>query len=318
MPTQANQDVVAGIIQRTYQGALERTVLEISPAWQRFKALNKIKYNPNVQVRWPIVDKAYAAATNIKDGEDLPESGVETYAFAQLDFSIFIGLVRVGRLLQYAQSGNDIYSPQAVSLLDEQVKAAIEQNARNMHLQLVQQTAGAKQLVGLGDAIGKDDNAYAGIDRTVTANFAPLVLDNGGVNRALTEALLTTTMDTLRYARGANIDEAWCGLGAFRSLAALLGGDARIRQLDPSNLKGGAVSIEYEGVNFIKMPNQKTNCIRFLDMSSISIEKQHPGDQDFIVAKENTNSYDDRYSIAGHYQLKVGNPFRQGTLDDLA
>lgn len=314
------KDAISSLVQKVYTGQLAKTLLEISPAYASLQRRNLIEPYVGNEIRWPMVSSAYAGVTNISDGEDLPAASSEEYGDAYLQYSIFIGMIRVGRLLQMgAKNEREFFTFGGLDIVKGQVDRVIQQIARNIHLQLVQTSSSAKQLTGLGDAIMSTTNTYAGISRAAYTNWQPYVNENGGTDRSLTEDHMRDMHNTLLYSRGAVVDEIWAGLTAFAALADLLGGDSRIRQLDAQNLKGGTLTIDWEGIPVIRMPNLDTNAMLWLDFTSgdgIKLLKQH-ADQDFLVRPESTNSYDDRISIAGHYQLKVHNPFRQGALLDV-
>jgi len=309
---------IASRIQKVYSGALARTLNETSPAYSLLSERGKIVTDTRNEYRWPSVDEAYDGVNNINDGEDLPDADYENYADALLKPKIFIGLIRVGRMLQLGSKNNEEYfaSKEGSQVLSDQVNAAMRQIARQIHLQIVADAAVVKGITSLGDAVGKDDNTYANINRVGNTFWQPYVNDNGGVARPLTETLLRDMHDTITETRGGNTSEVWCGTTAWNALADLL--EPRVRTSDPNNLRGGAASIDWRGIPFIRMPDQTPGTMYWFDHNAgegILLKKQH--DEDFIVRPEATSSYDDRMSIAAHYEIIVHDPSRQGSLKDL-
>lgn len=307
-------DDILAAINRVYSGALAKTLLETSPAYQRLQAMGKVVTDARIEHRWPAVSKAYGGVTSIADGGTLPVSDQEEYDTAQLRYSINIGTVRVGRLLKMASSNKDEFFVE----IQRQVDAAMRQLAREIHLQIVRdEKVRTTDLTGLGEAVRMNDNTYAGIARATNAFWQPYVNDNGGTNRPLSEALMTDVFDVLVQERGAQTGEIWSGTTAWNAAADLLG--TTVRTSDPNNIRGGAQTINWKGLDIIKMPNMDTNTMDFLDFESddgIQLKRQH--EKDFITQNEATNSYDELVSIAGHYQLIVHNPFKQGCLKDVA
>lgn len=317
--TTVNLATIQALIQKMYSGALANTIIQTSPAYSILKERGKIKVQTRNEIRWQAIKTRYAGITNINDGETLPNSSDTQYADAYLTYKIYIGLLRVGRLAQLGSKNSmEFFStPQGIDLLAQQMQQVLPQMARQMHLDLVSlDSTSAKSLTSLGDAIAKNDNIYANIDRTTNAFWQPYVNANGGVNRALTEALLRDMHDVLTFDRDAKVSEVWCGLTAFNALEDLL--EDRVRIMTPNEYRAGAIRIFWRDVPFVRMPNMDTNAMYWLDFDSdegIEIWQQHP--EDFLTRAEPTNSYDDRISLSNHSELRVHNPFKQGALLDV-
>lgn len=311
---------VASLIQKTYTGQLAIALNESSPIFQRLMLKNRVVQDQRLKINWPIIKGEFTGVTTINDGGKLPDPGQEDYADASLQYKIYLGTVRLGRLLQIGAAGNNIEvfkTGDGATLLEQQVNAAIRQIARNMHKDMAKNTStDTKDINALGDIVASTTNSYAGISRVGNAFWQPYVNANAGVDRALTIALLRDIFNTMTEDRGVTPEEVWCGRTAFDAMADLIG--ANVRQFDPNNLNAGAETIHWKGIPFVFIPNMDPNAMWWLDFTTdggMWLKRQHK--DDFIVRAESTDSYDDRISIAGHYQLQLVNPFAQAALLDV-
>lgn len=321
-----NLTTVVDLIQETYRGALSKTLSEVSDAYNRLMEKGKVRTFKGLNIKWPCVSSGVGDASNIPDGGTLPSSVTETYDEATLNYAIYIEMLRVGRLLKMGSVNKDeFYSEQANALM-HLVQRAIPQMARTIHKHIVAETDTTYGLTGLGSAAGTDDNTYAGIDRSTATYWAPYVNDNSGTNRTLTEAYMMDVFDTLTETRDSEPNEIWCGVTAWNALSRLVGtsqtqANYAILHNNAEDIRAGAITIHWKGIPCIRMRNMDTNAMYFLNFedgsegTGIELLRQH--DDDFIVTPESTNAYDECVSIAGHYQLVVWNPWKQGALKDV-
>jgi len=313
-------DDVASLIQKIYKGKLATCLLDTSPAYRWMKEKGKVITLIEPYIEWPIIKGDTGDAQFILDGATIPSASREEYDSAKLEYKIILDAVRVGRLAQQSSSGDEFFkSGTAQNLLTKQVNGALRRIARKMHLQIVALAkSNVKQFDSIGDAIAQTTNTYANINRTSNSYWRPYVNSNSGINRSLTETLLWDMLDTLHDSRSAIPEIVWCGTTAFHALETLLRTVVTINNNDPNNLVAGALAIYWKGIPFVKMPNLDNNAMFWLDFMSddgIILYKQHT--EDFIVRAEASDSYDDHMSIAGHYQLCVNNPWKQGALLDV-
>lgn len=316
---------IAEIIQESFQGALAKSLLENSDAYSYLQQAGKIRTFVGSTYDWPVVKSGHGVADNIPDGGTLPQATQETYENASLSYSIFLKMIRVGRLTNFASLNKRQFYIQARDMLTHQVQRAIPQMARSIHSQIVAETDTTYGLKGIGTAMGTTTNTYAGLNRATATYFAPYVNHNSGTNRALTEALMLDVYDTLTENRDSEPTVIWAGVTAWNAIAKLLGvsgttANYTIMQ-DRTNLTGGALSLTWKGIPVIRMRNMDSNHIYFINMEpgviggGVELLRQH--DEDFIVQPESTNAYDNRISIAGHYMLVCHNPWKQGSLKDV-
>jgi len=320
-----NLTSIADIIQDVYEGALAKALLEYSDAYSELQKLGKIRTFEGSSYDWPVVSSGVGDAENIPDGGTLPAATQENYAKAALSYAIFIKIIRVGRLTNFASMNKKEFYIQAKDMLQHQVQRAIPQMARSIHKQIIGETDSTYGITGIGSAIGSMTNTYAGIDRTSATYFAPYVNGNSGTNRTLTEALMLDVFDTLTEDRDSEPEAIWAGVTAWNALAKLLGTSGATANYyinqDPNKLNGGAVDLIWKGIPVKRMRGMDANHMYFLNFeggsegTGIELLKQH--NEDFITTPESTNAYDNRISIAGHYMFVVHNPWKQGALKDV-
>jgi hypothetical protein len=316
---------IADIIQEVYKGALAKALLEYSDAYAYLQKAGKIRTWEGATYEWPVVKSGSGDASNIQDGGTLPDATQETYDKASLNYSIFIKMIRVGRLANIASTNKQQFYIQAKDLLQHQVQRALPQMARTIHSQIVGEADTTYGINGIGTSIGAMTNTYAGIDRTAATYWVPYVNHNSGTNRTLTEALMLDVYDTLTEDRDSEPDAIWAGVTAWNALAKLLGTSGATANYyinqDPANMAGGAITLYWKGIPVTRMRGMDTNHMYFLNFeegsegTGIELLKQH--NDDFVVTPEATNAYDNRLSIAGHYMMVCHNPWKQGALKDV-
>lgn len=306
----------APIIQTVYAPFFPAALNRISFLWGRLNEMGKVRRVNRNRIDWRVNSEGHGNVTSINDGETLPSPGKQATVNPQLLFKIQIATIAVGRQQQRASFGID--SSVQDALLWE-TERTIEDMARDLHLQIAGPQSTTKRLTSLEEAISAT-GTYAGISRAANPFWQSFVDDNGGANRPLTEALLENVNDTLKNSRGARPTEVWCGIKAWNALRTLIQGSlAPARNNDPTALRAGALSIEWEGLPFIKVPDIDTNKMFFVDLvSDGGIELLNQADNDFIVTPESTDAFDTRLSISNMMELVVWNPFKQGLLADVA
>jgi len=317
-------ETIAGQLNEVYNGALAETFEKEAPSVTRLQDLGLVKQEKKTAIRWPAVSSSPGNASTIPDGGTLPSADEEELEQATLPYKIFLKLARVGRLLQIASSNGSqefFKTAEGIDMLTEKINRFIPWIAKTIHEQIVANaTAVATDIVCLGDAIGKNNNTYAGINRVTDTYWQPYVNANAGVNRTLTAAMLEDMVTNLVVNRGAKITEVWCGDTAWRATRTIINTISPSRNHDPEILRGGAKMISWEGIPFLNMKDVDANAQFWMDLSGeengIILYRQT--DQDLLIRPESTNSYDDRMSVSAHYQLVCRNPRKHGALLDVA
>jgi len=152
--------------------------------------------------------------------------------------------------------------------------------------------AGGADLVGLGQAIGTDNNTYATIDRSVGGNafWRPTVADPG-VLTAVTFDQLRSDMAAIYVACGERPDFAMVSPSVYRAIAATfdpqkfymmetLAGDVRAK------LEGGSQMLKFDGMTLIEDKDATESTIFYLNSRHCRIEYMPAGDQGMGLGDE--------------------------------
>lgn len=315
-------ETIAGIIQQVYDGALAHTFARKAPSVARLQELGRIKVIKKTLLSLPTESVDIGDSSTIADGGTLPEAKTMEYTGAQWRYKIILELLRVGRVQQIGSTNlAEFYrTNEGKDLLESQMNERMSKIARTIHKQIIAlTTAASTDITSLGDAVANTTNTYANIARSSNAQWRPYVNSNGGLNRSLTEAMLEAHRNELINNREADTTEVWCGNSSFQAVRTIVNTSAPARNNNPEELRAGARRIYWSEIPFIEMPGMDANAMYWLDMFSddgITLCQQH--DQDFLSRPESTNSYDDRISVATHRELRVGNPWKQGAILDVA
>ncbi len=309
-------------VQQVFNGLLAETMLRSNPSVARLIELGMVEYGKKVErLRWSAVSDGFPDPSTILDSGTLPGATREEITPVLLNWTIYIELLRFGRLLQMGVTPEEYFlTAQGATLMANEITRVIPIISRGIHKHIVKLGSnGATDLTSLGDAIANQGNTYAGIDRTTATFWQPYLNEGAGnVNRSVTIALLEDMVNNLVENREAVIGEVWSGATAWDATRTLIKTDSPSRNVDPEVLRGGASRIFWNDIPFIKMPGMDTNAQFWMDFVSgegIKLLFQH--EKDFLIKDEHTNSYDTRVSVAAHPQLKVHNPWKQGCLRDL-
>lgn len=124
-----------------------------------------------------------------------------------------------------------------------------------------------KELHGLG-AIVNNTGTLQNIDSSTAANrfWRATVLDNGGVNRTLSEVLMQTAFDSANKG-GNQVSLMICNYGVRRAYMNLLTSLKRFQS--PMKLEGGFDALDYNGKPLVVDPDCQSNLIYFLDESHL-------------------------------------------------
>lgn len=313
---------VSSRIHTHYNGALAHTLLEKSAAIARLNELGKVRYGVKVvRHSWPAVSDPHEDAHNIPDGGPIPDASREEITKAYLDWAIYIEAIRVGRILQNTAKNPEEFfmTAEGADALASEMNRVIPKIARTINSDIISLSANAaNKVISLGSAIGSNSNTYGGIARTGNAWWQPYVDSNSGTNRSVTRTIMETAYDNLNENRESQTSEVWAGTTAFNAIRTLINTIYPGRNTNPEVMKAGASMIYWENLPIIRMPGMDANATYWLDFDSddgIELLFQH--DDDFLIKEEPGNSYDTRWSVAAHACLKVANPWKQGSVQDL-
>lgn len=135
----------------------------------------------------------------------------------------------------------------------------------------------ANGITGLNDAL-RDDNTYAGIDRTSGSNakFRAKLIDPGALT-PISLSLLRQDMNAIYDECGERPNIAMCSTAVWESIAALFDQSRQIQvsSMAPSDvvLNGGAKVIEIDGCRFVQDRLATANRIYYLNTNYVVIKK---------------------------------------------
>jgi hypothetical protein len=236
-----------------------------------------------------------------------------------LSYAIFIKMIRVGRLTNFASMNKKEFYIQARDMLQHQIQRAIPQMARSVHKQIIGETDSTYGITGIGSAIGSMTNTYAGIDRTGATYFAPYVNHNSNTNRSLTEALLLDVYDTLTEDRDSEPEAIWAGVTAWNAMAKLLGTSGATANYyitqDPNKLNGGAVDLIWKGIPVKRMRGMDANHMYFLNTDFIKYRPHAKRNMVPIGGERMSVNQDAMVKLVGFAgNLTLSNALLQGVL----
>lgn len=159
-----------------------------------------------------------AQARNHEEGEDAADLTHDGQFPAVLHWGEYDSPFGISDLA-VAAAGSSTSPTENIALWGQELLSHIEilTSTENKHLFY---GTGPKRIVSFDEAIGKDDNVYAGIDRGDPANafWRPNVFD-AGVPTAMTRALVRSDLARIAKRGGGRPDIAVCSVEAFQSLA---------------------------------------------------------------------------------------------------
>lgn len=218
-----------------------------------------------------------AVAENYSEGADASNFGGDAQTSAILSWALYRSNFHVSNLaLDSAASSVDPLGNRALwarNLMNNAGKLGSFINGK-----MFSGVGTGTEMCGLAEAIGKDDNTYATIDRT-DANFAywkPTIIDPG-VLTAPTLALLRDDLRKVYEACGENPDVAVATPAVFNTIGNLF--DATRRYVDYVNsargmqkLSFGFQAIEVDGCVFIRDKDCTANRIYYLNTASMEVQ----------------------------------------------
>lgn len=221
-----------------------------------------------------------AHAENFADGADASDFGSDALSPAVLPWALLRGNFRITDLA--AAAARTTGNPRdAVNLFARNLDNAATKLASRINAQLYTGTGSSNQIAGLKETALRDDNTYAGIDRTVGANayWRSNVIDAGAGE--LTFARLRAAIgDTIYTASGEQPGLAFCPPTVFNYLGSLFQEQRRyndtVRVLQTPRgevrLDASIGTLEVEGCVFIKDKDAPAGEIQFLNPEYVVFE----------------------------------------------
>lgn len=284
----------------------------------------QIKYTEKNKI-WKVNYAGNSSVGSYAENDNLGVAGEQAYATAQMDWKLNKGVIRASGLSQaVGKSENSI-----IDVLTQETESVMKDLKRQMNLQMLSDGQGNlngprpdlakngpnKDLTGILAAI--DDGSimpnYAGIDRGANLWWRSFVLDNGGVPRPITEALMMQASNEIKI-RGGNISHILCSYNVWTQYGLLLKQERR-QATQETRLIGGFETLLFNGMPVVAMPDYEEGRMDFLDISQF----EYLILQDFAVEPRDPGQFDATQFIVKHYaELVCLDPWRAASIRDIA
>jgi hypothetical protein len=259
-------------------------------------------------VKWPVRYAGNTSAGSYGETDTASGAGDQAFAKASLGWKLNKVEIEVTGLAQaVGNTGGTIASP-----LRTELDLGLADLRGDINTQLMTDGTGnsAKDITGLFAAVA-DTGVYANIDRGVYTWWKSHVSANGGSPRNLTEVLMRDVKSTVE-ARGGRVSAIYAGSTQWYRYGDLLRSERR--QQNPTTLTGGYQALDFEGIPLIKVPGYLQTQLDFVDEALL----EYVVLQDFTAEPMAKTKDADNIWIKHYSQLVCRNPYRMGSLQDLA
>jgi len=164
------------------------------------------------------------------------------------------------------------------NLFADEMGDAVERLAKGLNQEFYTGTGGTDEINGLYNTAGPLDTTgvYAGIDRSGQAQWASNELDNSGTPRALSFALMRSTLDAVYDASGENIDLIVAGSALWSKFGNLFATERRWTQTvnlrgQEIVLSGGHKALEFDGIPVVRDVDHPLTKMSFLSTRHVKM-----------------------------------------------
>ncbi len=235
-----------------------------------------------------------AIAENYSEGADAANFGSDAQASAILSWGLYRSNFHVSNLaMDGAASSVDPIGNRA--LWARSMTNASAKLASTLNEKLFSGAGTGTTICGFAEAIGKDDNIYATINRATGGNeyWQPTVIDPGALT-PVTMPLIRDDIKQVYEACGENPDVALCSPSVFNSVGNLF--DDTRRYVDYVNsargmqkLSFGYQAIEVDGCVFVKDKDCTANTIYYLNTEACEVQCLPSAEQRAMLAALDLN-----------------------------
>ncbi len=281
-------------------------------------------------IRWPVRYAGNSSASSYGEGDAAAGAGNQAAKEAYLAWKYNrVEIAVSGQALAVGANGGMVVDP-----LRFELDNGLLDMRSNINTQLMGDGTGnsGKDITGLRAAIA-DTGTYAGLDRASYTWWKAYVNANGGTPRNLTEELMRDVKKTILESRGGRVTAIYTGSAQWYKYGDLL--RAERRQMDARTLTGGYQALDFEGIPVILVPGYPAGRMDFVDenlleyhMLPITNENAEiaglrnvvavPGQPGFGILILGTTSDAVGFWVIHYSQLVCRNPFKMGSLQDLA
>jgi hypothetical protein len=314
----------AVLIKEHFEAAFIETLRRDNFFYSMCRESHGVEYNEK-DIRWKINYSGNSSVGSYTENAHTGSAGEQAYTTATMGWAQNGATVRVSGLAQQISKGSN----SVTEAVGREVEAALEDLKRNLNLQCL--SDGLGYLNGANPVLAKggltaditgilaavDDGSlvtnYANVDRSTNVWWRSFVLDNGGVFRPLTEALMMQVLTELQI-RSMEVSHILCSPSTFNKYALLLKQERR--QVNPGQrLEGGWRTLDFAGIPVTAVPDYEENRMDFVNMKEV----EYLTLLDFAVEPRDPGSYDASQFFIKHYsQMVYRNPWHAGSLRDIA
>jgi hypothetical protein len=214
-------------------------------------------------------------AENYSEGADATNFGGDVQAQAILNWALYRANPHVTQLAMDAAATS--YDPEgnkqawARTLVDHSAELAVKINQECFN-----GPGTGTRIAGLDEAICKNNNTYAGIDRTTNTYWQPTVVDPGSAT-APTFTSLRDDQRVIYETCGENTDLAFSSPAIFNYIGSLF--DDTRRNVELANTARGGVKLDFgfqalelDGMLFIKERHATASRIYYVNTSVVALE----------------------------------------------
>jgi hypothetical protein len=269
------------------------------------------------RLRWRVHISGNTSRGSYGEIDGLGTAGNQGYTTAELAWKLNKILVEITGLARAVSEGEGFVR----NLLQNELEEALPDLQEQLNTELLSDGTGngGKDLTGIKAMIddGTDVAIYAGIDRGVQPLWASYCNRNGGVNRALTLALMRDVKRTVEsHPRNGKVTAIYCNEALWDTYGSLLIGSTeskRVYQDNISTLSGGWQSLGFEGVPVIKVPGYPGNRMDFADERWFTYFIL----RNFVTEQLAKTKDVDTFFTKHYSQPRCKDPYKQGSLRDL-
>jgi len=312
---------------KAFVEALRREV-----AFFQFIEPRKVQFNEK-DIRWKV---NYAGNPSVGSYTETGSVGInrsdlyQSFEMASLQWKLNKVAVAVTGLAQQVSTG----SSSIYNALADETKLALKDLKRNINLQLLSDGQGnlngvnaelsntGSDITGYQAAVddGSDVVMYGNINRGVNTWWQSYVLrhpSSPGTARPLTQQLMFDVVNVIEQERSGQVSHILCSPSVHTAYGLLLE-QSRRRPTESgkvANHSGGFRELDFRGIPVISVPSYEEgrmdfcniNDIEYLMLLDFQVENRDPGDLDAS-----------KLFIKHYSQLKVGDPWRHGSIRDIA
>lgn len=307
-----NTTQLAAIIRDVYDDAFATLISRDEFLLMRFPHVK----GAGKKINWKVQDNVLnTSAASYAEGASLPTAQAHAYLDANLTWRYVWAVVEVTGQAIAQTDGEGGFKKALSSEMDESMLDLRNQ----INTYLLGNTGTATDIDGIRTVL-TNSGTYAALAVATYARWAPYVNANGGTPRALTLALMQDVKTTVEeQPRNGRVSVILTGATQYNNYGNLLTSQRRF--VNTQSLDGGFLSLDFEGVPVVKVPNYPTGRMDFLT------EKDKKGQALFQYrVLRNFDTQDKSQTVADgakfvlyHYaNLQLRSRKEQGSLQDLS